>query len=234
MSQATGLDVSHHNVDPPKGPIDWHAVRLAGYDFVFIKSTRADGTADPKYPENYEGARSAGFLVGAYGYWTRKHDPVHFAQQLVLLSGKVHFPLVLDLEDPEAPADGHNAPSIARAIQVIQQQTNQLPLIYSSPGWWNSHMPHDSAWGDKYRLWVAHWTTWFRPRLPAPWSTWTFWQHTAKGSIPGVTGAVDLNRFNGDLEALRRYAGELVPTPPDPIVVTVTAPKGVEIQVIEE
>ena len=26
---------------------------------------------------------------------------------------------------------------------------------------------------------------------------WTFWQYTSDGSVPGITGRVDLNRYNG-------------------------------------
>jgi GH25 family lysozyme M1 (1,4-beta-N-acetylmuramidase) len=28
-------------------------------------------------------------------------------------------------------------------------------------------------------------------------SGWTFWQHSSTGTVPGVSGAVDLDRFNG-------------------------------------
>jgi GH25 family lysozyme M1 (1,4-beta-N-acetylmuramidase) len=26
---------------------------------------------------------------------------------------------------------------------------------------------------------------------------WTFWQHSSLGSVPGINGPVDLDRFNG-------------------------------------
>jgi lysozyme len=26
---------------------------------------------------------------------------------------------------------------------------------------------------------------------------WSFWQYTSSGSVPGITGRVDLDRFNG-------------------------------------
>jgi lysozyme len=49
-------------------------------------------------------------------------------------------------------------------------------------------------------LWVAHWTTGASPIMPANnWGGkgWTFWQYTSDGSVPGITGRVDLNRYNG-------------------------------------
>ena len=26
---------------------------------------------------------------------------------------------------------------------------------------------------------------------------WTFWQYTSSGTVPGISGRVDLNRYNG-------------------------------------
>jgi GH25 family lysozyme M1 (1,4-beta-N-acetylmuramidase) len=49
-------------------------------------------------------------------------------------------------------------------------------------------------------LWIAHWTTATTPSVPAGgWSGsgWTFWQYTSSGSVAGITGRVDLDRFNG-------------------------------------
>ena len=33
--------------------------------------------------------------------------------------------------------------------------------------------------------------------IPAAWSYYTFWQHSDTGSVPGVSGDVDLDYFNG-------------------------------------
>jgi len=48
-------------------------------------------------------------------------------------------------------------------------------------------------------LWVAHWGV-NAPTVPAQnWGgrSWTFWQYTNCGSVPGISGCVDLDRFNG-------------------------------------
>jgi lysozyme len=54
-----------------------------------------------------------------------------------------------------------------------------------------------------YPLWIAQYTSAKQPAKMAPWPTWTFWQYTSKGSIPGLKGNFDINRFNGDLTALK-------------------------------
>ena len=73
-------------------------------------------------------------------------------------------------------------------------------------------------WGAKYQLWIAAWTTAARPAVPAPWATWTLWQHTssAGGQAHGVqSDRLDLNRFNGTAEAFERWAAvpAAAPTP---------------------
>lgn len=49
-------------------------------------------------------------------------------------------------------------------------------------------------------LWIAHWTTASQPKLLAGgWggTCWTSWQHSSTGTVPGISGAVDLDRFTG-------------------------------------
>ena len=54
-----------------------------------------------------------------------------------------------------------------------------------------------------FPLWVAHYTH-ACPNVPAAWSTWTFWQHTDRGAVPGITGPVDLDLFAGTPDELPR------------------------------
>ena len=49
-------------------------------------------------------------------------------------------------------------------------------------------------------LWIAHWTTASQPAVPAGgWAanSWSFWQYSSSGTVPGITGAVNIDRFNG-------------------------------------
>jgi GH25 family lysozyme M1 (1,4-beta-N-acetylmuramidase) len=41
------------------------------------------------------------------------------------------------------------------------------------------------------------------------WLTWFFWQWSSHGRVPGYTGDVDLNYFNGDLTELALFAGNI-------------------------
>jgi hypothetical protein len=68
-------------------------------------------------------------------------------------------------------------------------------------------------------LWIAHWGT-SSPTLPAGnWGGhgWTFWQYSSCGSVTGISGCVDLDRFNGsDLAGVTFGNGAQPPaTPPE-------------------
>jgi GH25 family lysozyme M1 (1,4-beta-N-acetylmuramidase) len=44
--------------------------------------------------------------------------------------------------------------------------------------------------------------------LPAPWTRWTFWQHTDRGAISGIEGSVHLDLFAGTIDELGDLGAE--------------------------
>jgi hypothetical protein len=95
-------------------------------------------------------------------------------------------------------------------------------MIYVSPSFWQSHLGNSTAF-HHYPLWVAHWGV-SSPTVPGGWPTWTFWQRTDSGSVDGIAGRVDMNRFNGTSAQLATLAlksgGSTDPVPPGPTVPT--------------
>jgi hypothetical protein len=87
-------------------------------------------------------------------------------------------------------------------LERIYERTGARGVIYTSPTFWRNNMA-DTNWFaiNGYRtLWVAHWISGPAPTVPGGnWGGigWTFWQYTSSGSVPGITGRVDLNRYNG-------------------------------------
>jgi hypothetical protein len=74
-------------------------------------------------------------------------------------------------------------------------------MIYTSPSFWKTSMANTTEFADAgYSvLWIAHWNT-LSPSTPANnWegAGWTFWQYSDCGSVAGIAGCVDLDRFNG-------------------------------------
>lgn len=92
-------------------------------------------------------------------------------------------------------------------LSTIEDQMRVTPLVYTGQSfhWWFSQNPrlHDLA--DefaKYPLWIPSYTKY--PRMPVdsqgkfyPWEEWSLWQFTNEGTVEGIDGPVDVNKFKG-------------------------------------
>jgi hypothetical protein len=100
-------------------------------------------------------------------------------------------------------------------------------MIYTSPSFWANSMGDTSMFADQgfSVLWVAHWFT-SSPTIPGNnWGGhgWTFWQYSNCGTVAGISGCVDLDRYNGS--DLTGMSFNYLPLPPvAPPVVPPNAP----------
>jgi GH25 family lysozyme M1 (1,4-beta-N-acetylmuramidase) len=197
-----GIDVSHW-----QGTIDWGKVRGAGKKFAFIKASEHTSFVDDKYQTNRANAKSAGLKVGAYhfarpnlGTTDAYAEADHFIETADWTSGELRP--VLDLEDTGGLSSSALQTWVKAFVQRVYAQTGVRAIIYVSPAFWSSKMGNSRWFADNGYdvLWIAHWTTASSPSVPAEnWGgkSWTFWQYTSSGSVSGISGRVDLDRFNG-------------------------------------
>lgn len=191
-----GIDVSHF-----QGTVDWQKVRQAGIAFAIAKATQGDGYEDPMFRVNWPAMKAAGLIRGAYDFYDVADDPATQAREFIsrvsLEAGDL--PPVVDIETMNGAADtiAGLAADLRTYLDLLSAHYGVKPIIYTGPGFWNAHV--NESFGD-FPLWVAVYAD--AIELPHGWSTWTIWQHSQTGTIEGVDGAVDLDRFNGDREAL--------------------------------
>ncbi len=160
---------------------------------------------DPTYATNRAQAKANGLYVGAYHFaqpGTAAGDAVaeadHFVDTAQPQSGEL-VP-VLDLEQ----TGGLDTPTlktwVKAFLQRVYDRTGIRAAIYVSPSFWSNKMGN-TAWfaANGYPiLWIAHWTTAAAPTLPASnWGGygWSFWQYTSSGTVAGISGRVDLDRY---------------------------------------
>jgi lysozyme len=202
-----GIDVSYH-----QGVIDWAQVAAAGKRFAFVRATAGTLTADSAYAANRYGARAAGLAVGSYHFANPDrafndagNEASWFLRNAAIASGDL-VP-VLDFET----ANGLDPAALTAWAQTWLSQvtaaTGVRPIIYTTPKFWRTSMA-DTDWFARNGysvLWIAHWTGSSEPWVPAGgwggtgWggNGWSFWQHSSAGTVPGISGYVDLDRFNG-------------------------------------
>ena len=150
-----------------------------------------------------EGIRAAGLVRGAYHFFEPNDDPTqqatHFLSTVQPAPGDL--PPVLDVETTGEVSDSELWSGVAAWLELVERATGYSPILYTAPGFWDSHAPDLSL--TRYPLWLADYAD--QPTLPDGWTSWLFWQYSQSGSCPGVTGAVDLDVFSGTLEQLQQF-----------------------------
>src|SRR5262245_29765157 len=191
-----GIDVSHW-----QGFIDWKRVRASGRRFAFAKATEGISVTDSRYTQNKAGAMANGVAFGAYHFAQPKNDPIREADWFVNHAGYRHGMLipVLDLER----TGGRSVASLQWWVRAwlgrVRSRLGVKAAIYTSPGFWRSNMGNTSWFANNGypSLWVAHWGT-STPSIPGSnWGgrSWTFWQVSETGRVPGISTYVDLDYF---------------------------------------
>src|SRR5277367_2557924 len=119
-----GIDVSHYN-----GTIDW-AAAARNASFAFIKATEGVHMPDPRFRANWQGAKDAGILRGAYHFFSPKEDGAsqadYFLKSIDLAVGDL--PPVLDLETAGAENPRHVAGEAACWVSAVQAATGRAPI----------------------------------------------------------------------------------------------------------
>ena len=215
-----GVDISRW-----QGAVDFTSLAGSGKRFVIAKATEGIGFVDPMYVTNRLGASSAGLAFTAYHFARPDLNPTNpegeadwFVDNLGLVPGMLAP--ALDLEVAGTLSAGELQAWVGAWLSRVYARTGMRPMIYASPSFWRKYLADTTAFADQgYNvLWVAHWFV-SGPTVPANnWSNrgWTFWQYDNCGYVPGISGCVDLDRYNGtDLTPVTFGADfALSPSPP--------------------
>lgn len=219
-----GIDVSRF-----QETIDWAQVRGAGIGFAFVQASRGSGLdcavvpescgADPYWAANYAGAKANGVRVGPYhrafvgdaaGAGVRADAAAEadvFITAVRATGGLVRGDLrpALDVETPFAGLTPKQLTLWVRVwVKRVRRALGARPIIYTNATSWAATGNTREFARSKHPLWVANWNV-RRPAIPARnWAGkgWAVWQWTSSGSVPGISGRVDMNRLRVKLGKL--------------------------------
>jgi len=199
-----GIDISHYN-----GSVDYGQLAAGGVTFAFVKASEGQFTKDPLYATNYAGMQQNQIMRGAYHFFYPQIDAQAQAQNFLAVVTQLSagdLPPALDIE-----VSGEQSPSaIAAAMQQwldsVQQSLGRTPIIYTYASFWNTALGGTTAFAG-YPLWIAEYTSNPSPRIPTGFSDYVFWQYSQSGSVPGITGNVDMDWFKGSQADLNQLAG---------------------------
>jgi GH25 family lysozyme M1 (1,4-beta-N-acetylmuramidase) len=192
--------------------VDWTRAAASGVSFAFHRAEYGV-TVDRDFRVEWNASRGH-MLRGAYQFFLPSLSGVTQAQLFLDLLGNDlgELPVVIDAETRgKSPKD--DAEEIAEWVATMRgHHPDRRVILYGSPGYLNTLplgvVPRETV------LWVAHYRV-PNPMMPRGWARWNFWQYDT-GVVPGFTGDVDLDYFQGTKDELL----SLVQVPPDPLVPT--------------
>lgn len=185
-----GIDVSQW-----QGDIDFQSVWDAGIEIVYIRAGEGFSYTDPYFISNYQKARAAGMKIGFYHYVTAS-TAEEARQQADFFYSLIRDKVIdcrpaMDFESfPELSGEEIN--EIAAAyLETLKGHLGYLPAFYSNS--YDASAVFDSSFTE-YPLWVADYEV-TQPESTGAWSSWSGFQYSDSGYVPGISGNVDLDYF---------------------------------------
>ncbi|WP_434793959.1 hypothetical protein TPDSL_05040 [Terrisporobacter petrolearius] len=190
-----GIDVSKWN-----GNINWRSVKNSGVDYVIIRGGYGTSTIDPKFKTYIEGAKSVGLKIGVYwfSYATTPNNAAIEAQACLNAispyKSSVTYPVFFDFEYDSVRYANNNGVKVTRdlASRMATSFLNQVESkgytsgIYTNKDFSSTYFTSDLI--SSNNMWVAQYSS--TNTFGKPYS---MWQYSEKGSVPGISGYVDMN-----------------------------------------
>jgi len=186
-----GVDVSQH-----QGQIDW-ATASQYIDFAIIRcGYGSDYTQndDTYFSYNVSECERLGIPYGVYLYSYAENDSeaVSEAEHVLRLLAGHHpeLPVYYDLEH-EGTVGGQSNAQILIQVNLFCETISNAGYkagVYANPTWYNGHLAGNNFPGNT--KWLAAWDN---GNYAAQANSYALWQYTSNGTVPGITGRVDLN-----------------------------------------
>lgn len=191
------IDVSHHNGSinwaEVKGNVDAAVIRLGyrGYSVGKI-------AYDTAYRVNRKACEDLGIPFSLYFFPCSVCDleAEEEADFIIKEASGMNFvlPVFLDSEVAEVKRGSGRADKLSKAertryLRIICEKLQSVGIpvgIYASKSWFSDHLDMTQL---PYSIWVAQWADKLTYTGP-----YVLWQHTDAGSVPGISGRVDISR----------------------------------------
>lgn len=192
-----GVDVSSYQKN-----INWKKVKESGIDFAILRiGYRGYGDSgkislDPYFERNYQNAKKEGIEIGVYFFSQAiTIDEIREEAEFVLnhIDGKdITYPVVFDLEKIK----NDTARTDNLTTEEITNMTMEFCKIINDKGYTASIYGNAKTFTTKMNLEQFNdYNKWYADYQEKPLYPYEFdiWQYTESGSIPGITGKVDIN-----------------------------------------
>jgi len=223
MSDVTyiqGIDVSKW-----QGDVNFDMVIAAGFRFAIVKCSEGTGSYDEKFDDNWNKLldRDGKIYRGAYHFARpdtqggdakdAQNEARSFCRKLKSKGGiGVNcLPPAIDFEKYSDNNASQTRFYLEAFVKTIEDELGRSPMIYTGPNVWK-YEAGNGSYLSHLPLWQVSYTQAAAPPKVIGWDKWTIWQWSAGGSynyygsVPGVKGDCDVNRYWGDENSLRALA----------------------------
>ena len=212
-----GLDVSEF-----QGEVNWEKVKAAGYQFAMLRAGYGYNTVDRQFRRNASECNRIGLPIGVY-WFCYAPTPEIAAQEAdgclnTISSYRLDYPVCYDIEQASVDyAQGQGitmTPSLAK--QLVQSFCNKIEengyfaMFYTNRSFLDTYI--GAAMTTRYAYWYARYTDTYDG------TDCGIWQYSSTGSVPGISGNVDLDIGYADYPSIISAAGlnHLSGSSPDP------------------
>ena len=198
-----GIDVSEF-----QGNIDWNEAAQSGIDFVIVRAGyRSSGTGEIKEDAcaryNLQEAGARGLHLGAYFFSTavtEEEAREEAAWMKEFLAGyPITYPVAYNCEGFQNPSSRQYDLTVEERSHLAQVFLDEMEaggytgMFYAA----KNELTDNLLWNTdelelKYRIWVAQYSAYVTDK-PDYTGKYAMWQHTNRGSVPGIDGAVDMD-----------------------------------------
>ena len=192
-----GIDVSQYQQE-----VDWQQVKDAGFEFVFIRVGGRYGSTGELYQDDlcqqhYAGAKAAGLKIGAYFFsqaintQEAKEEAVYALAQVA--DWELDLPLAYDWEHINestrtADMDAETLTACVLEFCKTVEATGLNAMLYTNA--YYSDVGLDLEKLQSIPIWLAM----YSDEMTYPYQI-AAWQYTNQGSVPGITGNVDIDLY---------------------------------------
>lgn len=207
-----GIDVSKW-----QGSIDWNQVKASGISFVIIKCggrSIGDGGLyeDSYFRQNIQGALNAGLKVGVYFFSqatsvTEAYEEASLCIDLIK-DYNITYPVAFDWESSSGYRVASANLSTTALTEICETFADTVksygytPMIYFNRNDWR-YSVNTSVLTSKYKVWLATYLYKYQ-NTDATWQQgdgllnysdipYCMWQYKSTGSVPGISGNVDMD-----------------------------------------
>ncbi len=183
----------------------WSSISNSNIAGCWLKATEGSNYVDPAFANRWETIKSSSLIRGAYHFYHPGQNPLMQAQLFCKTVGALDIgdlPCSLDWEVTDGAAINKDKADVHIFLDEVEKKTGKTPIIYGGFYFLNDLVLDKSF--ARYPLWVARYSS-QPPMIPAPWTSYTFWQYTESAQITGVSNPCDVNLFNGSLSDLKNF-----------------------------